>query len=92
MLTGRLPFKGPLVSQLREAQARGQFAELRSPLTKLPMAVLEVVQAGLQLDPQARIATAREFGERLAAAEHAAAAPDTRRGLSGWLRRLFARG
>jgi serine/threonine-protein kinase len=92
MLTGRLPVKGPLVSQLREAHARGQLTELRSPLTKLPAAVVEVVQAALQLDPQARIATAREFGERLAAAEHAAAAPATKRSLTGRLRRLFARG
>ena len=66
MLTGELPFRGNSMRDLAVARLKGQVVPLRERRADLPAAVETVLAKALEVDVNARYATALEFADALA--------------------------
>src|SRR3954467_5064143 len=62
-LTGRLPFPGRTIEEIRQHQAQGKLP--LEQLAKLPRRVIEMLRSCLAVDPEARPASARKLMEAL---------------------------
>ena len=68
LLSGRYPYEGRDVAELRRQQASGERAPLQELRRDLPPALLAVLARALEPDPAARFASAVEMEQALAAA------------------------
>lgn len=74
MLTGKRPFEVEsenalvAINLMAQRQKAGTFTDLRSLCPDIPEAAAAVIAAALAFEPERRPASAREFGDRLAAA------------------------
>lgn len=78
-LTGRLPFAGTTIEEIRQRQARNILPNEQLKSRAVPQFVIEPLQLCLALDPAQRPASARELMSALETCRAQVAAPETKR-------------
>ncbi len=67
LIQGELPFPGSTRAEIMKVMRQGEFPHFRNRLSGLPESIVDVLIAAMAIDPRARIQTAQELAESLAA-------------------------